>query len=137
MVDTRRFISDSMYKNASGDALTTFILQDQDVAGSVGVIHFNRDHKTCEIGYWLRQELQGQGIMTKACRCLIDHIFRTKSMNRIEIRVATGNVKSRNVPLRLGFAHEGTLRQAIYMYKEFRDIDLFSLLRTEWEKWPA
>ena len=131
--DTENFIKESMEHNRNGTRLTTFITVGEKLAGSIGVVHFNKDNKSCEVGYWLSEELQGQGIMTKTCKTFINHLFETKSLNRIEIKAATGNEKSKAIPLRLGFTEEGILRQGLLLYGNFHDLSLFSLLRHEWE----
>lgn len=131
--DTKSFIRESMAKNSNGAQLTTFILDGEKVVGSVGAVRFDKDHRSCEIGYWLSEDMQGRGIMTKACRCFIGHLFQKKNLNRIEIKVASENVRSQKVPLRLGCQKEGTLREALLLYGKFHDIELFSLLRDEWE----
>lgn len=131
--DTEKFIKESMQHNTNGTRLTTFISFREKLAGSIGVVGFNKDNKSCEIGYWLSEDLQGQGIMTQTCKAFIDHLFKTKSLNRIEIKVAVGNTKSHAVPMRLGFAKEGVLRQGLLLYGSYFDLSLFSLLRHEWE----
>ena len=130
--DTKTFIKESMQQNSDGSRLTTFILSNGLLAGSLGVVHFNRDHRRCEIGYWLREDLQGLGIMTRACRSFIDFLFKNKQMNRLEILVLPKNGKSRAVPLRLGFKSDGILRKALRMYDSYHDVEVFSLLREDW-----
>ncbi|MCB9337913.1 MAG: GNAT family N-acetyltransferase [Lewinellaceae bacterium] len=132
--DTNTFIRESMQHNTNGTRLTTFILSGEEVAGSLGVVLFNRDHKKCEVGYWLREDLQGRGIMTKALACFCEHLFTAKSMNRIEILIASGNERSKGVPKRLGFKMEGVLRQALFMYGKYYNVELYSLLKDEWVK---
>ncbi len=135
--DTEKFIGESMQHNTNGTRLTTFILAGKRLAGSVGVVNFNKENNSCEIGYWLHQTLQGQGIMTKSCHRFIDHLFNTKNLNRIEMKVATSNTKSQAVPLRLGFTKEGKLRQGLYIYKTYLDLDIFSILRQDWNQIDA
>lgn len=131
--DTRAYIRESMAQNSSGTRLSTFILEGEHLVGSVGVVRFDKDHRSCELGYWLSEERQGRGIVTKACGALIGHLFQKKNLNRIEIKVASGNLRSQEVPLRLGFQKEGTLRGALYLYDEYHDVELFGLLRSDWK----
>ncbi len=101
----------------------------------VGVAGFNEidsANRTASVGYWLGGGHQGKGIMTAACRLLIDHGFNDRTLHRIEIRCATGNTKSRAIPERLGFAHEGTLREAEWLYDHFVDQELYAMLRQAW-----
>ena len=130
--DTKAYIRESMAHNSSSSRLVTFILLGEQLVGSVSVVKFNRDNRSCEIGYWLHRDFQGRGIMTRSCACLINHLFQTKNLNRIEILVATANTRSQGVPLRLGFQQEGTLRQALLIRHEFHDLHLFGLLKNEW-----
>jgi ribosomal-protein-serine acetyltransferase len=89
---------------------------------------------TASIDYMLAPAFRGRGIMTRACRALIDYAFRThSSLNRIEISPDVANVKSCAIPERLGFAKEGVLRQMVSYGDFFGDIAVHSLLRNEWE----
>lgn len=131
--DTKAFIRESMTHNSKGTKLSTFILEGEKLVGSVGVVRFNKDCRNCEIGYWLIRESTGQGIMTKAVGCLVNYLFQKKSMHRIEIKMAAGNLKSRQVPIRLGFTFEGTHREELLLYGAYHDVDYYGLLKAEWE----
>ena len=135
--DTEAYIKESMQHNTNGTRLNTFILYGEKLAGALGVVHFNKDNKSCELGYWLNHGLQGHGIMTKAVRGFTNHLFKTKALNRIEIHTTTGNAKSQAIPLRLGFKKEGVLRQAILIHDQFHGLALFGLLREEWREWDG
>ena len=90
----------------------------------VGIIEHNRidwENRISWPGYWLADELQGKGIMTKSCRALINHAFTELNLNRIDIRCAVGNIKSRAIPERLGFQQEGVIRHAEWLYDKFVD----------------
>ena len=130
--DTEAYVKEGMRQNTNGSRLVTFIVYDEILAGSISVVSFNKDNKSCEVGYWLHEELQGRGIMTRACKAFIGHLFKTKSLNRIEIKVAARNLKSQAIPTRLGFVREGVLREGLLIYEKYHDLVLFSLLRKEW-----
>jgi ribosomal-protein-serine acetyltransferase len=130
--DTKTFIRESMQHNSDGSRLTLFIVSNGRIAGSLGVVHFNKDHRRCEIGYWLREDLQGQGIMTRSLAVFAAFLFQKKKMNRLEVLVIPGNDRSRSVPLRLGFLSDGVLRKALQMYGSFHDVEVFSLLKEDW-----
>ena len=55
------------------------------------------------IGYWLGEQFQGKGIMTAACRVLVNYAFNEFKLHRVEIKCATGNTKSCAIPERLLF----------------------------------
>ena len=72
-------------------------------AGLIGFKSADAARRSVEIGYWLREEQQGKGIMTAAVRTLCDLAFGEMGMRRVEIRCGTGNLPSNRIPQRLGF----------------------------------
>ena len=85
-----------------------------------------------EIGYWLAEPQQGRGIMTRACRRFIDYLFDDVKLNRVEIRCATENDRSRAIPKRLGFKEEGVLRQVQMIHDRLVDHAVYGMLADEW-----
>jgi ribosomal-protein-serine acetyltransferase len=103
-----------------------------ELAGMVSYNLIDWQNRTAHIGYWLGDEFQGRGIMTRAVQGLIDYGFFELDLNRIEIRAAVDNTKSRAIPERLGFRQEGRIRQAEWLYDHFVDHAVYGLLRPEW-----
>lgn len=89
---------------------------------------------TAEIGVFLAKEARGQGIVTRTVEAMIEWAFAERGLRRLEWRCAPGNVPSRAIPQRLGFTHEGTLRQAFQVRETFQDLEVWSLLRDEWPR---
>lgn len=112
---------------------STAILYKGKIAGTIGFNEINRTSKIGEIGYWLGEEYQGKGIMTKACQAIIHYGFTELKLNRIQIAAASENKKSRALPERLGFTEEGIIRQAEWLYDHYVDHVIYGLLREEWE----
>ncbi|RYL95084.1 N-acetyltransferase [Sporolactobacillus sp. THM7-4] len=109
------------------------ILYRGELSGMVGFHPHDLNNKKTSIGYWLSEDKQGRGIMTRSCRAIIDDTFLATDLNRIEIRAASQNTKSRAIPERLGFTHEGRVRQSEWLYDHFVDHEIYSLLRSDWE----
>ncbi|MGI4790692.1 MAG: GNAT family N-acetyltransferase [Janthinobacterium lividum] len=81
-----------------------------------------------EIGYWLRTSEWGKGYVSEAVQVLCRFAFETLAANRVEIRCDGRNVRSRAVPLRLGFVQEATLRNQVRDgFGELRDTLIFAL----------
>ena len=110
------------------------IIIDKNIVGRIGMHHINQQNKIGEIGYWLAGSLQGRGIISKCCKALIHHSFTALALNRIEIKCAVGNDKSKAVIEKLGFKQEGILRQAEWLNGKFVDLYLYAMLREDWEK---
>jgi ribosomal-protein-serine acetyltransferase len=101
----------------------------------VGVIGLNKiewQNRIGYIGYWLAESDCGRGIMTSACRVLIEYSFLKLNLNRLVIACACANQRSRSIPIRLGFSHEGVARDAEWLYDRFVDHEIYALLLREW-----
>lgn len=97
--------------------------------GFKGIEYFNRK---AEVGYWLHEQQQGKGIMRRSCSRLLQHGFEDMKLNRIQLKVAPANQRSRNIPLNLGFKLEGIEREGEFLNGHFHDLEVYSLLKKEW-----
>jgi ribosomal-protein-serine acetyltransferase len=71
--------------------------------------------------------------MTESVKDLIEVGFKYYSLNRIEIRCAVENRKSRAIPERLGFQQEGIIRRAEKVYGMHFDHVVYGFLKQERE----
>ena len=113
------------------------IFEDGKYVGNIGLHDIKRHNDSGMIGYWLAESAQGRGIMTACVRALTDFGFRGLGLNRIYIHAAVPNRKSRAVPERLGFVHEGTQRDGEKLYGIYFDLTVYGMLRREWVKTEA
>ena len=100
----------------------------------IGLHFIDWKNKSTSIGYFLSEEAQGNGIITKSVSSLVNYLFKELDLNRIEIQVAVNNLKSISIPRRLGFVQEGIKRDGQWLYDHYEDLITFSLLRSDWEK---
>ena len=87
---------------------------------------------TAELGVFLAKDARGQGIVTRTVEAMIDWAFSERGLRRLEWRCAPGNEPSRAIPRRLGFTHEGTLREVFRVREDSHDLEVWSLFRDEW-----
>lgn len=132
--DSLRFIEQTMKETENDTGLELGIFVENMLVGCIGLHELNREHQKTSIGYWLGSAFQGKGIMTTAVRALIEFSFTSLKFNRIEIRAATGNKKSRAIPVRLGFTQEGIVREAERVGDTYFDDVVYSLLLREWKE---
>jgi ribosomal-protein-serine acetyltransferase len=130
--DTRNFIKESLGEFANGEGLLAGIWEREQVIGAISYDAIDRANRSLRIGYWLSSDHQGKGVMTKACRAMVDHAFDELGLNRVEIRCATGNARSRAIPQRLGFKQEGIQRQVEWLYDHFVDLVIYAMLAGDW-----
>jgi ribosomal-protein-serine acetyltransferase len=131
LADAARFLRERVDENESGVALTMLIRNGSKLCGAIGLHRFDPRHRSSSIGYWIDADSEGQGIVTRACRAIVAEGFAAYGLHRIEIRCATGNLRSAAIPLRLGFHEEGILREAEWLHDRFVDLRVFSQLESE------
>lgn len=89
---------------------------------------------SAEIGIMIGEKaIWNQGLGTETISLLLRHGFETLNLNRIALKVYTDNPRARRTYEKAGFVHEGTLRQAVYKHGKLGNIELMSVLRSEWE----
>lgn len=130
LVHTETFIG-SLFNPCSREMV--FIIRYQgETSGLIGYKDIDRNNKKLEIGYWIAPQFEGKGIVTNSLKSLIDAAFRKMEMNRIQIRCAVGNTRSSNVPRRLNFRLEGIERAGELLNGNFVDLEIYSLLSSDW-----
>lgn len=95
------------------------IFYQQQLVGMIGLHKIDQVNKNTNIGYWLAQNANGMGIMTRATQAIVDYCFNELHLHRIGIRCAEFNFKSRAIPERLGFSQEGILIDNEWLYDHF------------------
>ncbi len=132
--DSQQFLKNARRFSFGGQQFHTIIIYKNKIVGLVGFNAIYKKHKKGEIGYWIAQDMQGKGIVTQAVNRLIHYGFKHLDLNRIVIRVSTENIKSQQVAQRLGFIYEGTLRNDFFQNNRFLDMEIYGLLKSEFEK---
>jgi ribosomal-protein-serine acetyltransferase len=129
--ECKAMIKSSLEQLAANDGFLLGIWSDGHLAGVVGSGRADWENRSIMLGYWLGESYQGKGLVTGACRAVIDYLFRELKLHRVEIRCATDNPRSCGVPRRLGFTKEGLLRQAQALDDRFVDIEVYGLLAVD------
>ncbi len=93
----------------------------KDRLGEVGIL-------IGEKKYW------GQGYGTEAMRLLVRHGFEDLNLNRIFLQVFDNNPRAIRSYEKVGFVHEGRLRQDVYKNGSYHDILVMGILRSEWRE---
>ena len=132
--DSLEFIQRALRQLAEGRGLTTAIEVDGEIAGRIGQVSMDWRSRATSHGYWLAEPQQGRGYITMACTAYLAYTFDARDLNRVEIRAAVANRKSRAIPERLGFQLEGVIRDAEWLYEAYVDHAVYGLLRADWRE---
>ncbi len=129
---TQQFVAHSERQSASDLGFQGVILDGVQLVGAIGFHAIDWPNSATTIGYWLAEDAQGRGIMTRAVRALTDHAFGAWDLHRVEISAATDNHRSRAIPTRLGFVEEGVRREAERVAGRFLDLVVYGMLARDW-----
>jgi ribosomal-protein-serine acetyltransferase len=132
VANSEAFVRAALRQVVNRQGFQAAIVIDGAIAGVIGHHQISWANRSTSLGYWLAAAHEGHGIMTRACRVLVQHAFTELDLHRVEIRCATGNTRSAAIPERLGFRREGVVREAEWLYDHFVDHVVYGLLRSEW-----
>lgn len=100
--------------------------------GNVSIWYTSVPNLVGEIGYWVRTSETNTGVCTEATARLLQVAFEELRLHRVALRIAVGNVGSERVAEKLGFQHEGLLREEVRVGHEWLDHTVWGLLEREW-----
>jgi RimJ/RimL family protein N-acetyltransferase len=102
----------------------------------IGRVDFGALHpvdRTVEISILLGATAgRGKGYGTDAFHVLIQHLFLDRQVERIWLSVLAWNEAAIRLYEKLGFVHEGRLRETIWLNGERHDLLLMGLLKSEY-----
>ena len=101
--------------------------------GAVGLL-IHREDQRAELGYWIGKPYWNQGYCTEAARAAIGFGFEHLGLNRIYAHHFVRNPASGRVLQKLGMSHEGRLRQHVRKWDGFEDLELYAVLKDQWQQ---
>ncbi len=107
----------------SGDGLVLY--------GGVGINLINRMHNYANIGYWVRENRQQQGIALDAVRLALEFGLQELQLQRLEIVVAETNLASRKLAEKVGGKFEGILRNRLLISGVTHPAAMYSVIPHE------
>ncbi|MCP3816805.1 GNAT family N-acetyltransferase [Streptomyces sp. A3M-1-3] len=133
LTSAREFLTGYAQKQAADAGRIYGIWLDGTLVGGVLFRIFDATAGNCEIGCWLEPAAAGRGLVTTASRCLIDWAFGQRGMHRVEWIASAANARSLAVAKRLGMTREGVMRESFLYRGVRRDLEIWSVLATEWQ----
>jgi ribosomal-protein-serine acetyltransferase len=108
-----------------------FALREKPSRRLVGVVSVEGLHhlNLCgELGYWIRKDATGRGLMTEGAGTVVRWSFQVLGAHRLRVAAATDNHASLGVIGRLGFRFEGIAREAEFVAGRWLDHAIFARL---------
>lgn len=102
--------------------------------GWCALANWNPSYRSARLGYCFDESAWGQGFATEAARALLQWAFDTLDLNRVQAEADTRNIASGRVLEKLGFIHEGTLREDCVVNGEVSDSCVYGLIKRDFER---
>lgn len=96
-------------------------------------MRLNRNHQRAEMGYWIGKPCWNRGYCSEAAEALLKYGFETLGLNRIFAHHMSSNPASGKVMQKIGMKREGFLRQHVRKWDVYEDLELYAILRSEYE----
>lgn len=124
---------DFFHEEISDDNSTQLLIcRNNEPLGLLSLYAWQGDPGVKKIGIWIHPEEHGNGYGTEATELLLDHVFSGPDIHKVMARFKEDNQKSQGLWEKLGFTHEGTLRENSYRDGERLDVEIYGILREEW-----
>jgi RimJ/RimL family protein N-acetyltransferase len=126
---------EKMGSSSSPFAMKGFFIEKKD-GTKIGLInHFTQYlgmGELLEIGYMMGPNERGKGYCTEAVQLMVDYLFLSKDISRIQLTLSVKNKASERVAEKAGFTREGVIRKTSRGAR--RDSYIYSILREEWKE---
>ncbi len=130
LADARSWIRAQVEARRSGIAYEFLILSEAgEFLGGCGLNHLSPEHRSANLGYWIRTSATGRGVAAAAVATLARWAFRHTDLERLEMVVAVGNGRSRRVAEKAGACFEGVARSRLLLHGTFHDAMVYSIIR--------
>jgi len=133
----RAYIDRLEGQREGGDQLDFLIVhRDHGPAGVTGLSEFSTRDLRCMVGTWFGRAFWGTGA-NRESKALIAHLaFEVLQMHRLGSYSNPDNERSTKALLGVGFTHEGVLRHWHRHGDDYFDVNVFGMLRSDWESGP-
>ena len=127
---SKKEFEDRYDKLGSDEKLFCIEKKDGSKIGQIG--HYPKGN-LLEIGYCVLPDERRKGYCTEAVQIMVDYLFLTRDIVRVQAHTHSGNKTSQRVLEKSGFKREGIIRKDSFIRGEWRDSCLYSILREEWK----
>jgi RimJ/RimL family protein N-acetyltransferase len=129
-----RFIAWTLRQRAAGIyACFAVTLQGFDTA--IGIFQVRETEPgfgTAEWGFAIGSGFWGTGIFEEGARLVLEFVFDTLGVHRLEARAAVVNGRGNGALAKIGAVHEGVLRKSFLRNGQYLDQILYAIVEDDW-----
>ncbi len=129
-----RFVEWARTQREAGNYFCYAVVPD-DEREAVGLFQIHQiepPFKTAEWGFVFARRYWGTGLFARSACVLLDYVFESLGVKRLEARAVADNARANGVLRKLGAVEEGRLRRSFLLGGQYHDDVLWSILDTDW-----
>ena len=129
-----RFIAWTIRQRAAG-AYACFAVTVKGFDTAIGIFQvraLDPDFGTAEWGFALGSPFWGTGVYQDGAQLVVDFVFETLGVHRLEARSAVQNGRGNGALLKIGATQECVLRKSFQKNGEYLDQVLYAILEDDW-----
>ncbi|ARI78875.1 GNAT family N-acetyltransferase [Halobacillus mangrovi] len=116
-----------------GNVFMVYTLATKDPIGKCDYRNLNPVTRSAEVGLSIgEREYWGKGYGKDILYTLLDHLFLTLNMRRVQLDTWSGNTQAVRLYEKVGFQTEGRLRENEYVQGQYYDTMLMGVLKEEY-----
>jgi ribosomal-protein-alanine N-acetyltransferase len=120
-----------------GEQLDLLVVhRDDGPIGITGLSEFSMRDRRCMVGTWFGKPWWGTGANRESKAVMAHLAFEVLGMNRLGSYSNPDNVRSTRALEGVGFTREGVLRAWHRHGERYLDVNVFGMLRSDWERGP-
>jgi ribosomal-protein-alanine N-acetyltransferase len=133
----RAYVDAAAGRRERGEQLDLLVIhRERGPAGITGLSEFSARDRRCVVGTWFARRFWGTGANRESKAIVARLAFGVLGLHRLGAYSNTANVQSTKALIGAGFRHEGVLREWHRHGERHHDVNVFGLLRREWEGGP-
>jgi RimJ/RimL family protein N-acetyltransferase len=104
------------------------------MVGNVGFHQLDWLSANAELGIFIGNKTYwDKGVGTEAIKLMLEHGFNNLNLHRIWLRVHATNLRAIRCYEKAGFIKEGSFRDGEFRHGKYINVDIMSVIRTEWK----
>lgn len=129
-----RYENDLWEADSSEDGASLLVCPrgDEEPVASIQLYPVDDGRGWANLGVWIMPDAQENGYATEAGELVIKYGFDELRLHRISGVATAPNAASQRLLEALGFTHEGTNREDVFVNGKYVDLERYGLLDREW-----
>ncbi len=130
----RKWATEQSLARPKGDVFN-FVIEtlEGEFAGTINTHHCDPRNGTFSYGLAIRREQRRKGYASEAIRLLLRYFFQELRYQKVTVEIYDFNEASIKLHEKLGFVHEGHLRQMVFTNGQYHDEFVLGMTREEFE----